>query len=100
MEVTTGKMRPNSVQGTINKYYKIPNNNLALALILGLFLGIRQVLSFLVFHKQTQLIVIKLLLRPNSFPLYFIWAYLIMAIAVSMVLHLGVMLLATYASAI
>ena len=100
VEVTTGKMRPNSVQGTINKYYKIPNNNLALALILGLFLGIRQVLSFLVFHKQTQLIVIKLLLRPNSFPLYFIWAYLIMAIAVSMVLHLGVMLLATYASAI
>ena len=100
VEVTTGKMRPNSVQGTINKYYKIPNNNLALALILGLFLGIRQVLSFLVFHKQTQLIVIKLLLRPNSFPLYFIWAYLIMSIAVSMVLHLGVMLLATYASAI
>ena len=95
-----GKMRLNSVQGTINKYYKIPNSNLALALILDLFIGIRQVLSFLVFHKQTQLIVIKLLLRPNCFPLYFILAYLIMAIAVSMVLYLGLMLLAAYASAI
>ena len=44
---------------------------MALALILDLFLGIRQVLSFLVFDKHTELIVIKLLLRPNSFHLYF-----------------------------
>lgn len=81
-------MRQSSVQGAINKYYKLPNNNLALELIFNLFLGIRQGLNSLVFHKQTQLIVMKPLLRRKSFHFYFILAYLIMAIAVSLVLCL------------
>lgn len=88
-----GKMRHSSAPSEVNKCYKIPNNNLPLELIFDLFPRIRQVLNFIFVLLKQFLFAIRLPLRPNSF--YFILTCLIMSVAISIVLCLRSIFLAT-----